>query len=61
MGTTTKDNYKIIGVDISAFTAGNHLCDKTYVVPYSYDETYIPQIKKIISNYSILLKATSIL
>jgi len=39
---------RIIGTDISAFTAGNHLCDATYAVPYSYDEKYIPTIKQIV-------------
>lgn len=39
---------RIVGTDISAFTAGNHLCDATYAVPYSYDESYIPAIQKIV-------------
>jgi len=39
---------RIVGTDISAFTAGNHLCDVTYAVPYSYDEAYIPAIRKIV-------------
>ena len=41
-------NIKIIGVDISPFTAGNHLCSKTYAVPYSSEDNYIPVIGKII-------------
>ena len=41
-------NIKLIGVDIASFTPGNHLCDVTYVVPYSYDPNYIPTIGKII-------------
>lgn len=43
----------IIGVDISAFTAGNHLCNRTYVVPYAYDEQYIPIIKNIIDKEKV--------
>ena len=39
---------RIVGTDISAFTAGNHLCDATYAVPYSYDAAYIPAIQKVV-------------
>jgi carbamoyl-phosphate synthase large subunit len=46
-------NIRIIGVDITSFTAGNHLCHKTYVVPYSYDDDYIPTISKIIENEKV--------
>lgn len=45
----------IIGTDISSFTAGNHLCDFTYQVPYSYDESYIPAIQKIIEKENVQL------
>lgn len=37
----------LIGVDISVFTSGNHLCAKTYQVPYAYNDSYISTIKKI--------------
>lgn len=40
---------KIIGLDIALFTPGNYLCDKTYQVPYSYDENYIPTIQEIVN------------
>ncbi|NMH29521.1 ATP-grasp domain-containing protein [Flavobacterium silvaticum] len=40
-------NIRIVGTDISAFTAGNHLCDVTYAVPYSYDPDYIPVVAEI--------------
>lgn len=43
----------IIGVDVSAFTAGNHLCDRTYVVPYAYDDGYISTIKSIIDKEKV--------
>jgi len=39
---------KLVGIDIASFTPGNHLCDVTYKVPYSYEESYIPTIQKII-------------
>lgn len=44
---------RIVGTDISAFTAGNHLCDATHAVPYSYDEKYIPAIKAIVDSEKI--------
>jgi carbamoyl-phosphate synthase large subunit len=50
-----KLNINIIGTDIANFTAGNHLCDVTYVVPYSYSESYIPIIKKIIEKENVQL------
>lgn len=43
----------IIGVDISPFTAGNHLCSRTYVVPYAYDGQYISTIKSIIEKEKV--------
>jgi len=44
---------RIVGTDISAFTAGNHLCDVTYAVPYSYDESYIPTIRDIVNRENV--------
>lgn len=44
---------RLIGTDIESFTAGNHLCDFTYVVPYSYDETYIPVLQQIIDKEQV--------
>lgn len=39
---------RLVGIDIAGFNPGNHLCDVTYRVPYSYDENYIPLLQKII-------------
>ncbi len=44
---------RLIGTDIESFTAGNHLCDFTYVVPYSYDENYIPTLQQIIDKEQV--------
>lgn len=44
---------RIVGTDVSAFTAGNHLCDATYAVPYSYDESYIPAMRQIVENENV--------
>lgn len=46
-------NVRIIGCDIANFTSGNYLCDKTYQVPYSYDENYIPVMQDIITSEKV--------
>jgi carbamoyl-phosphate synthase large subunit len=48
-------NYTIylIGTDIASFTAGNHLCDITYQVPYSYDARYITIIAEIVDKHNV--------
>jgi carbamoyl-phosphate synthase large subunit len=38
---------KIIGTDIVAVSAGNHLCDAVYAVPAAGEIKYIPAIKNI--------------
>lgn len=43
----------LIGVDISSFTAGNYLCDKTFQVPYSYEQNYISVIQNIVDTEHI--------
>lgn len=39
---------KIVGCNVLAFTAGNHLCDRFYKVPFAYDEAYINSILAIV-------------
>jgi carbamoyl-phosphate synthase large subunit len=46
-------NLYIIGVDISNFTSGNYLCNKTYKIPYSYDKNYIPTIMEIVEKEKV--------
>ena len=48
-------NIVVIGTDIASFTAGNHLCDFTYQVPYSYSEDYISTIQSIIEKEKVNL------
>ncbi|RZJ52369.1 MAG: ATP-grasp domain-containing protein [Flavobacterium sp.] len=45
----------IIGTDIASFTAGNHLCDFTYQVPYAYSDEYISTIQSIIEKENVNL------
>lgn len=44
---------RLIGTDIASFTPGNHLCNATYKVPYSYDESYIPTLQNIIDKEKV--------
>ncbi|SCY38469.1 ATP-grasp domain-containing protein [Flavobacterium caeni] len=44
---------RIVGTDVSGFTAGNHLCDATYAVPYSYDAAFIPAMAKIVRDEKV--------
>jgi carbamoyl-phosphate synthase large subunit len=41
---------KIVGTNISDFSAGNHLVDVFYKVPFGYEDSFIPTIKKIVKD-----------
>ena len=43
----------VIGTDLSAVSAGNHLCDAVRVVPYAYDPTYVDAMRDIIERDGI--------
>ncbi len=45
-----KYNIRIIGTNITPFSAGNHLVDTFYQTPYGYDASFVPLIKKIVSD-----------
>ncbi|GAA3621318.1 ATP-grasp domain-containing protein [Flavivirga jejuensis] len=53
-------NIKVIGANVEAFSAGNHLCDVFYKVPYAYDNDYIKTIQSIVEKEAIdlILPAT---
>lgn len=39
---------RIVGVNVEILTAGTHLCDVVYQVPFAYDkEEYIPAMRSI--------------
>lgn len=48
-------NYKIkiIGTNTGRVSAGNHLCDKVYDVPFSFEPGYLDQIKSICDKESV--------
>lgn len=37
----------ITGVNVTEFSAGNHLCDAFYFVPFAYDDNYIKSLQDI--------------
>jgi carbamoyl-phosphate synthase large subunit len=37
----------IIGTNVTDFSPGNHLCNRTYKIPYAYDQGFIESIKSI--------------
>ncbi len=44
---------RIIGTNVTKFSAGNHLVDKFYEVSFSYESNYIPEITTIVNNEKI--------
>jgi len=42
-----KKSIRIVGVNTELVTAGTHLCDIVYQVPFGYDRAYIPAIRRI--------------
>lgn len=44
---------RIVGTDVSGFTAGNHFCDAVYSVPYSYDSGYVRAIQRIVETENV--------
>jgi carbamoyl-phosphate synthase large subunit len=51
---------RIVGINISAVSAGNHLCDEVYQVPYAYDPNYVEAIVRIcgIENPGVIIPST---
>lgn len=47
-------NFRIVGTNTESFSAGNHLCDQFYQVPYAVDESYIDVINGIIKKEKIV-------
>lgn len=43
----------VIGTNVNAVSAGNHLCDAVHVVPYAYDPTYVDTMREIIERDGI--------
>ncbi|WP_312767459.1 ATP-grasp domain-containing protein [Epilithonimonas sp.] len=44
---------KIIGCNVTDFSAGNHLCDVFYKVPYAMDEDYLSTINYIVEQEKV--------
>ncbi len=56
----TRYKARIIGANITEFSAGNHLVDAFYKLPFGYELNYIPEIKKIIEkeNVDLIISST---
>jgi len=56
----TQYNIKLVGCNIDSFSAGNHLCDVFYKVPYAFNENYVKEINKIIytENIDLVIPST---
>ena len=50
---------RIVGTNITDFSAGNHLVDAFYKVPFGYDPSYIPSIKEIVNKEKVDLIISS--
>lgn len=42
-----KIDVTLVGIDVKAVSAGNHLCDRVYQVPFGSSVNYIPSVIKI--------------
>jgi carbamoyl-phosphate synthase large subunit len=49
----TTYNIKLVGTNIEEFSAGNHLCDVFYKIPYAYNDNYIIEICTIVETENI--------
>ena len=49
----TKFPIRIVGCNVADFSAGNHLCDSFYKVPFANDENYINSINAIVEKENI--------
>lgn len=48
-------NIELIGTNTIGFSAGNHLCDCVYTVPFAYDEKYIETIIELVNKHQVNL------
>lgn len=48
-------NVKVIGTNTKRISAGNHLCDHVYQVPFAYEEDYIATIRELVYRHNIEL------
>ncbi len=42
-----KESIRLIGTNATAFSAGNHLCDKVYEVPMAFEDNYVSELLKV--------------
>ena len=44
---------RIVGCNVNAFSAGNHLCSKNYKIPFAHEKNFIESINKIVENENV--------
>jgi len=44
---------EVVGSNVLAFSAGNHLCDKFYLTPYAFEKNYVDTIIDIVKREKI--------
>ncbi len=56
----TKFSIRTIGCNVTDFSAGNHLCDYFYKVPFANEANYIEEINKIVQteNVDLIIPST---
>jgi carbamoyl-phosphate synthase large subunit len=47
------ENYTIIGTDANYFNAGSMQCDKSYIVPFASDDSYLPKLEQVIAEEAV--------
>ncbi len=50
---TSDYSLRIVGTNITDFSAGNHLVDSFYKVPFGYEATFIPLLKDIVEKEKV--------
>lgn len=46
-------SFRVVGVNVDRLSAGNYMCDRVYQVPFAYDDTYIPTMRRICETENI--------
>jgi len=51
---------RVVGTNVTSFSAGNHLCDTVYKIPYAYHKDYIKTVQEIVvkENIALIIPAT---
>ena len=48
-----RPGFRLVGTDIHLVNGGSHLCDKTYVLPYAYERTYLDVVREVLRSETV--------